>query len=175
MFKRTVMGYDPKSIANVFLALAEAAGKRLTPLQLIKLVYIAHGWYLALTSKPLIRETPQAWQYGPVVPSLYQEFKEFGNSPITRRCEKFAFGTPSELPPDGEDGGLHRFLQKIWNVYGKYTGAQLSTLTHQVGTPWHDVWYNQGGKDRHGADIPNDLIRAHYQELKAKNVGNSSA
>lgn len=169
------MGYDPKSIANVFLAMAEAEGKRLTPLQLIKLVYIAHGWYLALTSKPLIRESPEAWQYGPVVPSLYHEFKKFGNSPITGRCE-YAFDiAPPELPEDGEDGGLHRFLQKIWKVYGKYTGAQLSTLTHQEGTPWHEVWFHHGGKDRHGADIPNDLIRKHYQELKAKNAGNSPA
>jgi uncharacterized phage-associated protein len=168
------MTYDPRSIANVFLAIAETEGKRLTPLQLIKLVYIAHGWYLALTSKPLIRETPEAWKYGPVVPSLYQEFKRFGNSPVTRRAGEFGFNVPPpELPEDGEDGGLHRFLQKIWKVYGKYTGAQLSTLTHQEGTPWHEVWYHRGGKDRPAEEIPNDLIRQHYQELKARHAGTS--
>jgi uncharacterized phage-associated protein len=170
------MGYDPKSIANVFLALAEAEGKRLTPLQLIKLVYIAHGWYLALTSKPLIRESPEAWQYGPVIPSLYQEFKRFGNSPIGRRAGELSIDAPEELPPEGEDEGLHRFLHKIWNVYGKYTGAQLSTLTHKEGTPWHEVWYHRGGKDRLGEDIPDDLIREHYQQLRAKkNAGASTA
>src|SRR5882762_236012 len=107
------MAYDPKSIANVFLALAEAEGKHLTPLQLIKLVYIAHGWYLALTQKPLISEQAEAWQYGPVIPSLYQEFKGFGNSFIKRRAGELSFDTPPSLPPDGDDGGLHRFLQRI--------------------------------------------------------------
>src|SRR6266567_4998834 len=148
------MAYDPKSIANVFLALAEAEGKRLTPLQLMKLVYIAHGWYLALTNKPLISERAEAWQYGPVIPSLYREFKGFGNSSITRRAGELSFETLPPLPPDGEDGGLHRFLQKIWTIYGKYTGAQLSTLTHQEGTPWHEVWYHGGGQERRGTDIP---------------------
>lgn len=169
------MAYDPKSVANVFLALAEAEGRQLTPLQLIKLVYIAHSWYLALTEKPLISERPEAWQYGPVIPSLYQEFKGFGNSKINRRAGELSLETVSPLPPDGEDRGLHRFLQRIWKLYGKYTGAQLSTLTHQEGTPWYETWHHQGGKQRRGTDIPDKLIRHHYQQLKARNAGSSSA
>src|SRR5687767_12203236 len=77
------MTYDPKSIANYFIDLAAAEGKKLTPLQLIKLVYIAHGWYLGLTGKPLINESPQAWQYGPVIPSLYHALKIHGNDAVT--------------------------------------------------------------------------------------------
>jgi uncharacterized phage-associated protein len=79
--------YDPKAIANYFIARAAADGKRLTPLQLIKLVYIAHGWYLGLTGEPLINEPPEAWQYGPVIPSLYPSSAYSLSSPIISSLE----------------------------------------------------------------------------------------
>src|SRR5947209_3400405 len=80
------MPYDAKAIANYFLDLAEAEAKSLTPMKLQKLVYYAHGWHLALTGRPLLDEEIQAWSFGPVIRSLYNEFREFGAEPITRRA-----------------------------------------------------------------------------------------
>ena len=54
----------------------------LTPLKLQKLIYYAHGWHLAIRNAPLIDEVIEAWEYGPVVPNVYHEFKKFGNRPI---------------------------------------------------------------------------------------------
>ena len=76
------MAYEAKAIANYFLEKAKAEGNSLTPMQVQKLVYFAHGWYLGLFGEPLIKESVQAWSYGPVIPSLYQEFKRFGNQGI---------------------------------------------------------------------------------------------
>ena len=42
-----------------------------TPMHVIKLVYLAHGWMLGFTSRALINEAVEAWTYGPVVPSTY--------------------------------------------------------------------------------------------------------
>ena len=77
------MPYKPKDIADYFL-LKGADDANMTPMKLIKLVYIAHGWSLGLYNKTLINEQPQAWKFGPVIPSLYDEFKEFGNKKIER-------------------------------------------------------------------------------------------
>ena len=52
-------------------------------MQVIKLVYIAHGWHLAIYDVPLVDDYVQAWQYGPVIPPLYYAFKRFGSGPIT--------------------------------------------------------------------------------------------
>jgi uncharacterized phage-associated protein len=82
--------YDAIAIANYFIEKSLATGKRLTPMQLVKLVYIAHGWYLARTGKPLLADAVQAWQFGPVIPTLYHEFKQFRDGQITRKgpCPK---------------------------------------------------------------------------------------
>jgi uncharacterized phage-associated protein len=61
------------------------------------------------------------------------------------------------------DEGKKAFLNKIWEVYGKFNGLQLSTLTHQPDTPWDIVWNKRGGKSKKAVIIPNDLIREHYK------------
>ena len=64
--------HDSNKIANEFLRLAKESGQSLTPMQLLKLVFIAHGWMLGLYGEPLISDDVQAWKYGPVIPDLYQ-------------------------------------------------------------------------------------------------------
>ena len=56
--------HDPRAIANKILQMREGAGQHLTMMQLIKLVYIADGWSLALLGKPLSKHNPQACSTG---------------------------------------------------------------------------------------------------------------
>ena len=163
------MGYSAKAVANAFLDIAVANEKKLSPLKLQKLVYIAHGWNLAINDKPLIDdEFAEAWQYGPVFPSIYHEFKEFGKTPVLWKAaeyemdEDFEFKVFNpEIPNDDED--TWKLLNRVWDIYGKYSGLTLSDVTHRPDTPWSKTWAESGG--RKNADIPNDMIKAHYEEL----------
>jgi uncharacterized phage-associated protein len=161
---------SPLAVANYFLEKSFETGQVLSPMKLVKLVYIAHGWHLALTSKPLIDEPVQAWQYGPVIKSIYDEFKSYGSGAITRLGSEavatnnmFGFITPKV-----EDPKLKLFLDRIWDVYHRYSAIQLSTLTHQIDTPWYRVWNNLGGKLNKSSFISNEMIAEHYKQ-KAQN------
>ena len=77
------MPYSAAKVANEMLRLAAERGEALSPLKLLKLVYIAHGWsFPYLLGQPLLAEPAQAWQYGPVVPSLYRATSRFRAAPI---------------------------------------------------------------------------------------------
>ena len=170
------MGYTAKAIANFFLDIATKRKTRITPLKIQKLVYISHGWHLALTDdRPLVDdEYAEAWQYGPVFPSLYHEFKHYGRDAIVEPATDIVFtGNDFEesTPHVGEnDTGIQKLLNRIWEVYGGFTGPQLSDMTHASGTPWASTWQqNSGFRNVH---IPNEAISAHYQKLMEKNSGN---
>jgi uncharacterized phage-associated protein len=59
-------------VADAILKIAKEQGKPLTPLKLMKLVYIAHGWHMAIENQDLFNNRIEAWKYGPVIPDLYQ-------------------------------------------------------------------------------------------------------
>lgn len=140
-----------KTIADDILKLAKRRGLSLTPMQLMKLVYIAYGWHLAMQGSKLFDERVEAWKYGPVIPDLYQATKHFGGSAV-----------PAHLIADSPISrpDLEVFLDSIVENYGKYSGIALSNLTHRSGTPWHRVYR----PNVLNLEIPDDYIREHYQQ-----------
>jgi uncharacterized phage-associated protein len=168
------MVHSPKAIANYFLELAKASGEAITPMKLQKLVYYAHGWYAGFTGNPLINEPVEAWQYGPVISSLYHEFKKYGSSHITSKATELdpACFDFVEVPTP-QDESIKKFLGNVWNSYGKYTGIKLSEMTHAPGSPWAKTWENSGGLK--GADIPLTLIKEHFEVAVAKTKQKAAA
>ncbi|WP_366409678.1 hypothetical protein [Novosphingobium sp. 17-62-19] len=54
-------------------------------------------------------------------------------------------------------------IDHVWNRYGALSGARLSALTHQSGTPWSAIYNGKRSKV-----IGNDLIREHYKKLAGR-------
>lgn len=162
------MSYQALAIANEFLRAAEDAGRELTNMQLNKLVYIAHGWWLALTDNPLIGEQVEAWRWGPVVPTVYHEFKFFGSSPIPfgRRGVDDWADRVAVLEEDADTYKVRAVIDKVFRKYGALSGAKLSALTHEDGTPWSAARARPTGHDRFSR-ISDEDICAHYRAMLA--------
>lgn len=148
--------HDSRTIANEFLQIAGNAGNPLTPMQLLKLVYIAHGWSLGLYGRPLINDQVEAWQYGPVIPRLYNAVRNFRDQPVTCQISVGADTPLNDLE--------RKLVQQVYNVYGSKSGPALSRLTHAAGTPWAQTYE----PDTFSIRIPNDIIKDHYQRLAAE-------
>jgi uncharacterized phage-associated protein len=147
---------DARLVANRFLELAAGEGHSLTPMQVLKLVYIAHGWSLGLDGAPLIEQPVEAWQYGPVIPELYNAVKKFGASTVQGPLP-LGFGSRGDtLTPDQE-----ALVNDVFKIYGNMGGLALSRITHAAGTPWSQT-YKPGN---FGAVISRDLIQDHYERL----------
>ena len=167
------MPYSAFAIANYFLDLVESKGENLTPLKIQKLVFFAHGWYLALYDRPLVSERVEAWKWGPVISNLYHELKYFGRQPIIGRLTSVGFVLPGSVLEDRfetsmvdkKDEQVKGFLDNIWETHGKYSGVQLSNVLHDKGSPWYQVWYEMENRGQHGAVIDTKIIRDYYHKL----------
>ena len=174
------MAYNAKAVANYLLDLANVEGEAITPMKLQKLIYYAHGWHLAVTGQPLITDKVEAWEYGPVVPSVYQDFKRFGNEPITSPAQDFrwdngqvAVSTP-EIPVGDAHEATREILRRVWDVYKGRTALELSRMTHAPDSPWSQVAAPFGGKAQTGVTISNRLIRSYFAEMGETDGGGES-
>lgn len=97
--------------------------QELTDIQIQKLVYYAYAWYMVLhDGKKMFEEKPEAWIHGPVFRSLFDSMKDYKK-----------FSNLEEISKMGESNA--NFLDKIYNVYSKYSGNELEKMTHSE-LPW---------------------------------------
>src|SRR3954466_1395085 len=137
---------DSRAIANWFIKRARRDGGRaLSNMQLQKLVYFAHGWNMALHRHPLIRDEVQAWEFGPVIPTLYRALAPWGPDPVTQ---------PIDAPRENLEPNERDVLEQVYAAYADYPASTLSSLTHRRGTPWERV-FEPG---RRGVVIPDNVI-----------------
>jgi uncharacterized phage-associated protein len=154
MGKAMKLGHSPTVVAEYILRLAQQRNNPLTPMQVLKLVYISHGWQLGLYGRPLINESIEAWPYGPVVPSVYHRYKKFGSN--------FISDIPSDAPNEFESSERST-MDQVVKGYGSRSGISLSSLTHEPGTPW-SLTVKESGI---GSVISNDLIEDYYRRRAA--------
>ena len=139
----------------------------LSPLQILKLTYISHGYTLAIEHKALIEDRVEAWSYGPVIPTLYEQLKGFGAMPVTRLsyCRTNVMDAPRLEEREGFlDKELEQnrpILDKVLETFGPLSGQDLIEITHKTGSPW-DQCYVQG--QRH-TPIPDPITRRYYEQL----------
>lgn len=152
------MEYSSFDIAKKFLEFSKEDNRSVDPMKLLKLVYIAHGWYLGFNSVPLISDEIQAWQYGPVIPSLYHVIKRFS----TNAVDPELIDLYSEREVDHETA---EFLRSIWNVYGKMNAIELSARTHETGTAWANTYTGA-----YHVIMSNEAIESHYKDLIHKKI-----
>lgn len=153
------MRYSALSVAKAFLDLAEREGIALSNMKLQKLVFFAHGVALAGLNCPLIADDIKAWQFGPVIPRLYNRLKHYGSGNVTEIT-----------PREGEElqdieGEMFRPIQAVWNVYKNKTATELSLLSHKEGSPWDTVWNKQ--KEEFQV-IPDEIIKEYYLNIVKK-------
>lgn len=158
--------YSAKAIANLILEQAKKRNIAVSQMKLQKLCYYAHGHWLGYYGQPLLNETVEAWRYGPVIRSLYDEFKQFGNKPITQPARELEYDFEAgycliEVEPPG-DARVHEMVDQLLNTYGKISAERLANMTHAPDGPWDRTWSKNPGIL--GQDIDNKLIQEHFEK-----------
>lgn len=154
------------SIANYFIDKAKESKKPVRPLKLMKLVYIAYGYGLAMLKRSLIDprfDKVEAWKYGPVIPSVYHSFKSYKNAPVTDKTVTMEIdnkGNITFVEPQLSNTEAKALCDYVWKRYNEYSDSDLVTLLHGKGTPWAFVY--EEGKNN---SIPEFLTQRYYTRL----------
>ncbi len=130
------------SVFDAAKRLCQESNWAISNLELQKLLYIAHMLHLGEHGEPLIHEYFEAWNYGPVQPSLYHHAKVFGSSPV-----KNIFHSAEDIPPSTES----TLLDQVVAQFSHRTAAWLVAVTHWQKGAWANN-YKSGAK---GIIIPN--------------------
>jgi uncharacterized phage-associated protein len=100
---------------------------KLTNLKLQKLIYYAQGFHLAIFNNELYQDEIEAWQHGPVCPTIYHDFKKFGSNIIPcDECEKDFSDIFNEDQIE--------LLEEIYDVFGQFSAWKLRDMTHEEPT-----------------------------------------
>lgn len=137
--------YAAKDIAKYTVNKCIKDHRPISNLQLQKILYFCQKEYNEKTGQALFSDDFEAWQYGPVIPSVYRMFSLFGGMKITRIVYE-------DIEIDETTKNL---IDPIIDKYSNYAAWDLVSMTHRKGDVWDRV-FKDGQGNRHL--ISKDLI-----------------
>lgn len=129
----------------------QSLGAAPSPMRLVKLVYFAHALHLALYDEPLLYDAVEAWELGPMIPSLYPAIKDYGTDPVA------TVAGHQPLPPFKPR--VESLLEQIVKMYAPLSAQELSALTRTDEGPWSIT----RSLAKRNAIIPDVLLRQFYR------------
>jgi uncharacterized phage-associated protein len=113
----------------------------LTNLKLQKLLFYTQVFAIKRTGNVLFDDAIEAWDYGPVVPDVYREYKSYGRNVLDILNPNLLF----------EPTDKKIIIDEVIKDKGRFTGITLMEMTHQL-----DSW--KLAKNSEDKIITKDLI-----------------
>jgi uncharacterized phage-associated protein len=125
----------------------------ITPLKLQKLLYYAQAWHLVFQDQPLFGESIEAWIHGPVIPVVYQRYKQYGYKVI-----------PELRQTDVLSLADQETLNLVCQNYGPQDAKVLEHLTHSE-FPWLEARTGIGQNQSCNRKISLESMGKYYKQF----------
>lgn len=143
-------------VANKLLEIADRNGDLITNLKLQKLLYYAQAYYMVNNNgEKLFDDDIQAWEYGPVVPAVYQQYKKYNSFPIDYKKVK---GKGCRFTANQLE-----YLNDFASEYFRYSATELVTRTH-IEQPWQSA----ASKGRNSAINTKEMYEYYLKSVNVK-------
>ncbi len=145
-------------VADYILWFARQHGDYVSNLKVQKLLYYVQAWHLALYDEPLFDDHFEAWVHGPVQPSVYARFKQYGWRPILD--EPCLDG--NSMPDLPEDVRAH--VDEVMEEFLNYSAYMLERMTHNE-VPWINARGGIPADEPSRNLIKNEDMRHYYKQF----------
>jgi uncharacterized phage-associated protein len=122
--------------------------------KLHKLVYICDG-YLCAAGIKLMRESPRAWNFGPIYPRLHKHYRQ-----VAKPCKET---TIKEL----NKANVMSVVDKVLTTYGNQSNQALALWSIRPGSPWQNALERAWGSMN--SPINKNDMQAYFQGLLNEN------
>lgn len=130
--------YGALLIAKYVIAYENQNNRIVSNLRLQKLLYFIQAQFLVYASSACFSEKIEAWDFGPVVPIVYQKYKIYGSASIPSAISR------SEIESIGEND--RSMIDGILELASNYSTSALVQITHQQ-KPWLDAHNRYGNQE----------------------------
>lgn len=136
-------------------------------LKLQKILYFVQAYFLAFTEEhePCFPEKIEAWDFGPVVPEAYHEYKQYGSGDIPMITSYIEWNDENIWDSQRIDYDPSRISQKakeiidaIVDKFSEYSATDLVTITHNQ-APWKKAYIPHMNNE-----ITHESIRGYFDE-----------
>jgi uncharacterized phage-associated protein len=131
--------YNAIDVADYIVNYCNTTGKNISHLQLQKILYFSEAYYL-VNNTTLFDDTISKWKLGPVVESVYHEYKTFGSNNISYVPKKFSFNTDGtiEILSFNPNALKDEDKKQIEDIVNKYIAIEPFTLVRATHDhyPW---------------------------------------
>lgn len=123
--------YSVIDVARYIIWYCKKNGYTISNLKLQKILYFVQANFLVNEGYPCFKEEIEAWDFGPVVPDVYHEFKIYGSSNIpVSECSN------AGLLIYNKDKKL---IDEMVDQCASYSASALVEITHNQ-EPWNNAY-----------------------------------
>ena len=123
--------YKVIDVANYIISYCKKHEYSISNLKLQKLLYFVQAEFLIVLNYPAFQEEIEAWDFGPVVPEVYQHFKIWGSSEIPNI---FARNAQEKIYKNDQ-----MIMNEILKACAPYSASALVEITHNQ-APWANAY-----------------------------------
>lgn len=159
--------YNVLDVSRYVINYSNEKDSGISNLKLQKILYFIQAYFLTNTpnGRPCFKEKIEAWDFGPVVPEAYREYKQYGSADIPAMLSFIDFDDDdiwnsarkvfdSSVISDVDKEMINAVVDKFAN----YSATDLVTLTHRQ-APWADAYVPHMNNE-----ITIEAIRKYFNE-----------
>lgn len=140
--------YNALDVSRYVIEYSNQKEYGISNLKLQKILYFIQAFFLISkeNGSPCFKEKIEAWDFGPVVPEVYREYKQYGSSDIPTMTSYIEFDEENIWNSRRKLYGDHviaeedaKRINAVVDQFSRYSATDLVTLTHNQ-APWENAY-----------------------------------
>lgn len=160
--------YPVRDVSHYIIVYSNKKDYGVSNLKLQKLLYFVQAFFLINDCPPCFDEKIEAWDFGPVVPEVYREYKRFGGMDIptidyyVKFDKKNIWNTERIYYEDIISNDDKEMIQAVVDKFAHCSATFLVNLTHNQ-DPWINAYVN-GQRN----EITKEDIKRYFEQKKGE-------